>query len=132
MPITALYAGLLAPILVYLAVRVIGRRRDARIGIGHGEDMELLRRIRVHANFAEYVPMALVLMALAEGLKVAPLLLHGLGVTLLVGRLLHAYGVSQPKENLSIRVAGMTATFAVLIVGALVCLSSSLGVSLFS
>jgi len=60
MPITALYAGLLAPLFILLSIRVIDVRRTARISIGHGDDPELLRRMRVHANFAEYAPFALI------------------------------------------------------------------------
>jgi hypothetical protein len=130
MPITALYAGLLAPLLVFLAVRVISQRRAARVAIGHGDNELLLRRMRVHANFTEYVPLALVLMGLAESLKAPSLLLHGLGLTLLAGRLVHAYGVSQTKENLNLRVTGMTATFFVLIVAALVCVALAIGPAL--
>lgn len=128
MIITALYAGLLAPILVLLSVRVIGQRRLARVAIGHGEDKALLRRMRVHANFIEYVPMALILMALAENLKTTPLLLHVMGLALLVGRLLHAYGVSQDRENLNLRVTGMALTFTAILLGAIYCLAASLGV----
>lgn len=127
MTITALYAGLLAPILVLLSVRVIGQRRSARVAIGHGEDQTLLRRMRVHANFTEYVPMALILLALAENLKTTPLLLHVMGLALLAGRLLHAYGVSQDKENINVRVVGMSLTFAAILFGSIYCLAGSLG-----
>lgn len=122
MPITAFYAGLLAPLFVLLSVRVIARRRDARIGIGHGEDAALLRRMRVHANFAEYVPLALVLIALAESMSADPRLLHAMGLVLLTGRLVHAAGVSQAKENFNIRVTGMTLTFAAILTAAAACL----------
>lgn len=122
MPVTALYAGLLALLFVVLSIRVIAVRRGARISVGDGGDTTLLRRMRVHANFAEYVPMALILIGLAESLKTDPRLLHGLGVLLLVGRVVHATGMSLPKESLPMRVAGMVSTFTVLIGGALACL----------
>ena len=70
MPITALYAGLLAPLFLLLSVRVIRQRRGAKVAVrGDGGDAMLLRRMRVHANFAEYVPLALLLMALAENCR---------------------------------------------------------------
>ncbi len=122
MPITALYAGLLAPLFVLLSIRVIAKRRRARIGIGHGEDLALLRRMRVHANFAEYVPLALLLMALAESMQGDARVLHALGLTLAAGRVVHAFGVSQAKENLSLRVTGMSLTFAVIALAAFACL----------
>jgi hypothetical protein len=125
MPITALYAGLLVPIFVFLAVRVIGARRNAKVAIGDGGDKALLRRMRVHANFAEYVPLALVLMALAESLGTNRWLLHASGIALVAARLVHAAGVSQMKENLALRTAGMAGTFTVLAVLAVACLAMS-------
>lgn len=122
MIVTALYAGLLTPLFVLLSIRVIRQRRAARVGIGHGDDAALLRRMRVHANFAEYVPLALLLMGLLESMGASRYLLHGLGIALVIGRVVHAYGVSQARENLTLRVAGMTLTFAVLTVAAVSCL----------
>ncbi|MGD9784995.1 MAG: MAPEG family protein [Hyphomicrobiaceae bacterium] len=128
MPITALYAGLLTLLFILLSIRVIRQRRTAQVAIGHGEDATLLRRMRVHANFAEYVPLALILMALLESMKASVYLLHGLGLALLAGRCIHAFGVSQSRENISLRIIGMTLTFAVLGVAALNCvLMSALG-----
>lgn len=132
MIVTAFYAGLLTPLFVLLSIRVIRQRRDARVGIGHGDDAVLLRRMRVHANFAEYVPLALLLMGLLESMGTSRHLLHGLGIALVAGRLVHAYGVSQTKENLTLRVTGMTLTFAVLVIAALACLlKASLGLVSF-
>lgn len=123
MPITTLYAGLLALVFVVLSFRTIGARRAARVEIGDGSDRELLRRMRVHANFAEYVPLALILMALAETLRSGALLLHGIGLTLLVGRIVHAYALSQSPHILRLRVAGMVATLTALMAAAATCLA---------
>jgi uncharacterized membrane protein YecN with MAPEG domain len=103
MPITAFYASLLAFLFVLLSVRVIAQRREARVEIGVGESKELLRRSRVHANFAEYVPLALLMLAFAESLKTPSIVLHLLGLALLAGRLLHAYGLSQNPHILGLR-----------------------------
>lgn len=121
MPITALYAALLTPLLVFLSVRVIGARRRARVAIGHGDDAELLRAMRVQANFAEYVPLALILMALAESMSANALLLHTAGLALLAGRASHAYGVSQQQETLAFRATGTATTFFVLALLAATC-----------
>jgi hypothetical protein len=126
MPVTALYAGLLAPLLIVLSLRVISHRRSARVAIGDGGDRVLLRRMRVHANFAEYVPFALLLMALAESLGTWPLVIHLLGLVLLAGRLVHAYGLSQPAERFAFRVTGMTATFSVTGAAAAACIIGAL------
>jgi uncharacterized membrane protein YecN with MAPEG domain len=122
MPITALYAALLALLFVLLSVRVIGLRRAVRIGLGDGGDTALLRRVRVHANFAEYVPLCLVLIALAESLRAPAVLLHAMGVLLLAARLSHAHGVSRQPETFRFRVAGMVGTLTVLGSAAALCL----------
>ena len=66
MQITGIYAALGALLLVFLAARVMRRRTQARIGIGDGGDHELLKRIRVHANAVEYLPISLILLLLVE------------------------------------------------------------------
>lgn len=122
MPVTALYAALLAPLFIVLSARVIGRRREARVAIGAGSDDMLLRRMRVHANFAEYVPFALLCLALAESLSAHASLLHGIGACLVAARYIHAYGVSQSPETLKLRIAGMIGTFGAIGVSAALCL----------
>lgn len=126
MPITALYAGLLAPLLILLSIRVIRQRRGVKVAVGDGGDAVLLRRMRVQANFAEYVPFALLLMALAESLHTWTWFLHLLGLVLLAGRLSHAYGVSQSRETFAFRVAGMVATFTVIGASAAACILGSM------
>jgi uncharacterized membrane protein YecN with MAPEG domain len=125
MQITAFYAALMAALFIYLSVRVIGWRRGRRVEFGHGEDIELLRRTRVHANFSEYVPFVLVLMALAESMQPPDLLLHVAGVLLVVGRVIHAYGVSPSPPIMRYRVYGMWLTFASMTLAALLCLALS-------
>ena len=121
MPITALYASLLVPLYILLAARIIRMRFSARVSVGDGGDRELLRRMRVHANFAEYVPFALLLMGLAESLALEARLLHGAGVVLLLDRAAHAYGMSRRTDILPLRTGGMIATLIVLMVLAASC-----------
>ena len=111
MAITALYAGALGLFFVMLAIRVIGLRRSAKVGLGDGGNAVLLRAIRVHGNFAEYAPFSLLLMALSEGLGAPALLLHIAGSVLLAGRVIHAIGVSRAPEIPLCRIVGMAATF---------------------
>lgn len=123
--ITAFYAALLAVLFIYLSVRVISWRRDRRVEFGHGEDLELLRRTRVHANFAEYAPFALLLMALAESMAPPDQVIHLAGMLLIAGRLLHAYGTSQSPPIMRYRVYGMYLTFAAIGTAAIACLALS-------
>lgn len=122
--VVPIYAALLALLFVFLGVRVIRQRGRARVGLGDGGDRALARAIRVHGNFAEYVPLALLLLAFAELGGAAAWLVHLGGALLLAGRLAHAYGVSQEAEDLRLRVAGMALTFTVLVGTALVLLRS--------
>lgn len=121
MAITALYASLLALLFILLSARVIAQRREARIEIGHGESAQLLRRMRVHANFAEYVPLALILMALAESLKAPSVILHLLGLALVAARVIHAYGLSQTPHILRLRALGIVLTLTVIGIAAALC-----------
>lgn len=57
----------------------------------------MLSAIRAHGNFAEYVPLTLLLMALCELAGVGALWLHLGGGLLLVGRILHAIGIQIPR-----------------------------------
>ena len=64
--ITALYAGILALIVVALAVNVTVHRVKLRVPLGDGGNPDMLRMIRLHGNAVEYLPLALVLMAVYE------------------------------------------------------------------
>lgn len=109
------YAALLAALFVWLSVRVIGARRGDAVAIGVGGNPELERRARVHANFAEYAPFALLLLAMAE-LRGSPAwAVHALCILLVIGRAAHAWGVSHTPENFRWRISGMAATFVALL-----------------
>ena len=115
MPATALYAAVFGLVLVVLSVRTLRLRRRFQVAIGHGDEPILERAMRVHANFCEYVPIALLLLYFFETGVGGTLWVHALGVTLLVGRVLHAVGVSKTGEDLRFRVIGMAMTFTVII-----------------
>jgi len=127
MPATALWAALLAPVLMWLSLRVIGQRRRGRVALGAGGDPALERAIRAQGNFAEYVPFALVLLALAEAGGTPALVIHPLGATLLAGRIAHGWGIAQEDEDFRFRVGGMGATFSVIGLSAVAALLASLG-----
>ena len=110
MHIVPLYATILALIFVALSVRTLRMRRRLRIAVGDGGDTALLRAMRVHANFAEYVPLSLLLLAFVEAGGANPTLVHALGTSIVAGRLLHAFGVSQVQERYGFRVLGMVLT----------------------
>jgi uncharacterized membrane protein YecN with MAPEG domain len=96
LPITTLYAGLLGLLLLALSMAVSRHRMRARVSLGTGNDPQLERAVRAHGNFVEYVPFALILLALAEAQAAPGWLVHALGAALLLGRLLHVWGMSRP------------------------------------
>ncbi len=91
--IVATYAGLLALIFIALSVNVIIRRYQLRSALGDADDFEMKRRIRAHANFAEYTPLFLILISLAEYEKLSNFYLHILCTLFLLGRISHALSV---------------------------------------
>lgn len=93
--ITLLFAALHALMLVALAVPISLRRRRQRIGIGDGSDAQLALSIRVQGNFIEYVPLALLLLLLLELGGLPAGWLYAFGCALLLGRILHATGLSR-------------------------------------
>ena len=121
---TPVYAAVLGLGFVGLSFLTLGLRRKNKIALGDGGNPQLLRAIRVHSNFAEYVPIALILIYLTESIGAPIYLIHFLGISLLIGRLSHAWGVSHENENFKFRVFGMIATFNAIIVSSLYILVS--------
>lgn len=108
-PITSFFAGLLTLYFVRLAFDVIRLRKSNKVSLGAGGVSELEKAIRAHGNFAEYVPLGLILMGLLESHRFHPIGLAVLGALLAVGRFLHAQGIKH--MNLKNRVRGMVLTF---------------------
>ena len=117
--ISLFIAALHALLYLALAVRVVLQRRAKRVGVGSGGDQALALRVRVHANFGEYVPLALVLLALLELCASPSPLVWSCGLGLLVARLLHAIGLGGSPGYSFGRFAGTLLTFLLLLVMAL-------------
>lgn len=112
--ITALYAGVLSLIVVFLALRVVVLRRSQRIGIGDGDSKELGKAIRVHGNAAENLPFTLLLMLILEVNGGSVILLHIAGAGTVLARLLHALGLSKTIGSSFGRVAGASTTWLII------------------
>ncbi|HSG95730.1 MAG TPA: MAPEG family protein [Afifellaceae bacterium] len=113
--VTALIAAVLGLFFVRLALKVVAARRAAKVSIGDSDDPALLRASRVHANFAEYAPLTLLVMALAESIGAPWFAILVLGAMLIAGRLLHAHGLGREPDNFKARVRGMQLTIFALI-----------------
>ena len=113
--VTTLIACILAALFMRLSLGVIRLRRQHKVGLGSGGVDDLERAIRAQANFVEYVPIALILMACLE-LNGAPLWLIAIpGIALVAGRVIHAKGINQPPPHFSNRIIGMKFTITTLI-----------------
>lgn len=121
MTVTALYAGLLGLWFLVLSYRVV-QQRQTGIGLGDGGNEDMLRRIRGHANFAEYTPMCLILIGLAEYQGASSWLIHVLGGALLLARLLHGYAFAFTAQFQFGRFHGTLLTFIILLVSSLLLL----------
>jgi uncharacterized protein len=116
--ITTLYALPLILIWFILWVRVAKSRGEHKVSIGDGGSKELLLRIRHHGNFIEWVPFTLILMMLAE-LQGAPhSWLYVAGALLLLGRVLHPFGLKADIPDYTLRYVSNSANLlAVAILG---------------
>jgi uncharacterized membrane protein YecN with MAPEG domain len=106
-------------------VRVIRLRRDNRVGFGDGENSTLRAAIRAHAHFAEYVPVICLMLSGLEMLGTPAFALHALLGMLVIGRLLHPFGLNAAPGTARFllgRVLGMTLTLFVLVAAALMIL----------
>ncbi len=89
-PTTVLFIGLFALIQIPLTIMVGFRRVQTGIQFFAGDDQTLLRRMRAHANYTETVPIVLLAMAAAELTLIPNWALWAGGMSLLIGRLMHA------------------------------------------
>lgn len=118
--VTPLYAALCAILLIALSLRVARLRKTLKVGIGDGGERALQKAIRVQGNFIEYVPMALLLLFLLELSRQAPFwVLHLLGAGLLLGRVLHAIGLSTTAGLSFGRMVGILLTFGMILITAI-------------
>jgi len=132
--VSLLYAGLCGLILIGLSWRVVGLRRRFQVGIGTGNQPPLELAIRAHANFTEYTPLGLVLLIALDGSgAVNTLLLHGLGISLVVGRLLHGFfGLNRSAGTTSGRLIGTLLTWLMLLISAALAIWVAVGRMLLS
>ena len=124
--VTGLYLAVLALIYVVLGLQVSRLRRGNRVLFGDGDNRELRSAIRAHANFAEYVPIIVLMVALLEMSGMSALRVHLLMGALLIARLIHPLGMYVGPRSLQFqicRVGGISLTLLVLVAAAIMTLS---------
>jgi len=123
--VTAIYAAVLALIFMALTMWVSAARFRFRVNHGDGGNTELQRRIRSHANFAEYVPLILILVALLEAGGAARFTIHALLLPLVIARIMHPIGMVAPEfsvRQFAFRAPGACVTWAVMVIAAVLLL----------
>ena len=112
---SVLYAALLGLLLIALSIRVVLARRQFRVRLGVGTEEGMQQAVRVQANFAEYVPLAVVLLVMAEMTDMPIIAVHAAGIVLVTSRLLHAWGLSHSPGRTFGRFYGTAGTWLVII-----------------
>ena len=105
------------PLFILLSLRVIALRDNPLFAVlkRAGDDKRSLERaIRGHGNFAEYTPIMLVLMLIAEQSGASATLLHICGAMFLVGRLVHGFCFGFLAHSMPLRIGGMVLTLTAL------------------
>lgn len=110
-PITALYGATAGLLLLLLSWLVVKARWRYSTSLGAGTEPAMTRAVRVHGNFTEYVPLALLLLLLAELNGLPPPFLHAAGTLLLVSRALHAWGLGSSSGRSFGRFYGTAGTW---------------------
>lgn len=114
--ITPMYIAILGLLFLPITARVALYRVKSKISLGTGDDPEMVRRMRGQANFVETVPIALFLLIVMEVLGASNTWLHALGLTLVLGRITHYFGLIEVAP-LAFRVIGIGATLATIFIG---------------
>jgi uncharacterized membrane protein YecN with MAPEG domain len=126
--ITSAYLGVLALLYAALGMQVSRLRRGNRVLFGDGDNIKLRSAIRAHANFAEYVPIIVLMVAMLEMSGLPAVRVHLLMAALLVARVLHPLGMYVGPRTLQFqicRVGGIVVTILVLVASAVSLLSRS-------
>src|SRR5262245_28762897 len=118
-PISGLYAALQALLAIALVMPVGRLRARTNVSLGSGGNPALEVAIRRHANWTEHVPIALLLIALLELNGGSPTLLHGLGASLLVARILHPLGLKADDMRVPLRGIGALGTLLITLIAAI-------------
>jgi uncharacterized membrane protein YecN with MAPEG domain len=124
LPITAVAAAILGLIYLVLTVQVIRARGTTKASLGDGSGgliaagqehtAPLLVASRSHANFAEYVPLCLILIGLTELNGTRTWVVQLLAALLVIGRVIHPLGMGRKIPN-PFRAGGLVLTVLVLV-----------------
>ena len=127
MPITMLYAGIMAIFVVLLQANVIRLRLSSSVSLGDGGNKALERAGRAHGNAIENVPLTLIMMGIIEMAGAPGEAVQVFGIALVAGRLLHAIGIQREPDANILRVLGAALNMLILVSTAIYALTFALG-----
>ncbi len=127
MVISLQIAAVAALLNLWLAVRCGRVRIGRKIVHGDGGDPLLHRRMRAHANFSEYAPIFLILLALVEYSIGSLWWLYFIGVLFVLGRILHGFGMDRDAVN-PLRFGGILLTMLTMLALVVLALLAAWGV----
>jgi uncharacterized protein len=113
LPITLTIAAGAALINIWLGTRVSRLRLRDKVSVGDAGNQAIVGRMRAQANFVEYTPFFLILLAAIELATGSETWLWGVAILYIVGRLLHPFGLDRPAPN-KLRMIGILITWLVL------------------
>jgi uncharacterized membrane protein YecN with MAPEG domain len=111
LPMVAFYAAINALIMLVLGMLVVRARVRTRTEIGDGGNPAMVGPLRAHANNAEYVPMGIILLLVMYALAANVVVIHIVGGTLTLGRLLHGFALTRNVGTSTARLLGMLLTW---------------------
>ncbi len=108
--ITAMTAVVFTVLQVILMMRVGLMRGEVSVPLGDGGKEMLLRRIRVHGNLTENLPLFLILLGLIEVQVGGSMVVKSFAVFFFAIRISHVIGMNGPESPKNARVIGALGT----------------------
>ncbi|MFL1468172.1 MAPEG family protein [Marinobacter sp. HN1S83] len=122
-PVTAVFAAVTGLLLLVLSTYVVRFRLQYRKGMGVTDDRDFEAAVRAHGNLVEYAPLGLLMLGLAELNGVPGHLVYWAGMALVVGRILHAWGMINGRGGPhKARMAGIALTWLAILMTAVLLL----------
>ena len=124
-PVTAVFAAVTGLLLLVLSFQVVRFRLKYRKDLGVTDDRDFQAAVRAHANLVEYAPLGLLMLGLAELNGVSSSLIYWTGMALVVGRVLHAWGMINGQGGPhKARMVGILLTWLAILVAAFLLLAN--------
>ena len=115
LPVTLATAAAAALVNIWLSARVVTARRPLKISVGDGGDDVVLRRMRAHANFAENMPIFLILLAALEIAGGDRTIVVPAAIAFVIARIAHGIGMDGGSVARLRMLGMMTTTIAILL-----------------